>query len=248
LVNTDQYDSDKPIASFKINDDFTIEERNKFHLLERTQGGDSVETAAKNEESDSEENKKNDNYRWSCDISNLYNKYDGYIVLIAISRINVNEDMKGTNESGNTSEQNNESKKRVAIYRIVLRSIVAKYYGVVKEICAIDSNYCNISGICRFIEDPNEDDTKTLHDSELRRFIILNFSGIYSFEFNKNYDYIDLSGKFGYPQNIRRELDNWYTNTDNDCMERLLSCIYSNYFLAAQYKNGVQSLEGKYLK
>ncbi|CAB5205669.1 unnamed protein product [Rhizophagus irregularis] len=43
-----------------------------------------------------------------------------------------------------------------------------------------------------------------------------------------------------YPS-IRRELDSWYV--DDDCMKRLLSCIYDKYFLVTQYKNNAQSLE-----
>ena len=79
-------------------------------------------------------------------------------------------------------------------------------------------------------EDKEDDDT------ELKRFILLNFRGIYNFEFNNNFDCFDLNEKFEYLQSIRRELDNWYTNTDDytdtdDCMKRLLSCIYNKYFL-----------------
>uniref|UniRef100_U9SUV0 Ion transport domain-containing protein n=1 Tax=Rhizophagus irregularis (strain DAOM 181602 / DAOM 197198 / MUCL 43194) TaxID=747089 RepID=U9SUV0_RHIID len=78
----------------------------------------------------------------------------------------------------------------------------------------------------------NESNLKSPNDSQLKRFIILNFHGIYNFEIEG----LKLNEKL-------RELKNWYTSESTDWMERLLPYIYNNYFLVAQYKNGVQSLE-----
>jgi hypothetical protein len=111
-----------------------------------------------------------------------------------------------------------------------------------------------VSGICTFVDVTY----KTENSMEQERFIILNSHGIYNFEFYK-YGYphfiahitFYLKEKFEYPKSIRRELANWYTNTKGDevtkkdCMKRLRSCIYDKYFLVTQYKNDVQSLEGK---
>ncbi|CAB4389940.1 unnamed protein product [Rhizophagus irregularis] len=85
----------------------------------------------------------------------------------------------------------------------------------------------------------NESNLKLPNDSQLKRFIILNFHGIYNFEIEG----LKLNEKFEYPPNTKRELKNWYTSESTDWMERLLPYIYNNYFLVAQYKNGVQSLE-----
>uniref|UniRef100_U9SHP0 Uncharacterized protein n=1 Tax=Rhizophagus irregularis (strain DAOM 181602 / DAOM 197198 / MUCL 43194) TaxID=747089 RepID=U9SHP0_RHIID len=57
-------------------------------------------------------------------------------------------------------------------------------------------------------------------------------------------EYVDsLSEKFEYPQSIKRKLNNWYTDTDDGCMKRLLSSIYDKYFLVTKYKKDSQLLE-----
>src|SRR5438045_3714775 len=55
----------------------------------------------------------------------------------------------------------------------------------------------------------DKDDKEEDDDTELKRFIILNFRGIYNFEFDDDFDFFNLNEKFEYPQSIRRELDNW---------------------------------------
>jgi hypothetical protein len=121
---------------------------------------------------------------------------------------------------------------------------------------AVICHYSNeISGICKFIEVSNDDDSSKddsseyySHNSELRRFIILNFRGIYNIEFDDEFDFFELNEKFEYPQNIRFVLDNWFIFAEfSDCMRRLLSCIYDKYFLVTQHKNGVHLLEGNCL-
>ncbi|PKY38934.1 hypothetical protein RhiirA4_439703 [Rhizophagus irregularis] len=269
----------KTIAYFKINDDFDID---KFYDIDYT-------PPPFVEPLDSSNSKDDDKFRWSFDISNMYKKSDNkYFVLVAVSRINVVEDMKGGNNEDNyekkhlskkkfkceledkdikfdkfdatidieehkseelddrTSELKNETKKGIAIYRL---EFVEKENYVLK---AVTRHYSNeISGICSFVEEaPVEDEKEKDKDedkNELKKFIILNYRGIYNFKFNDHFDNFNLDEKFKYPQSIRRELDSWYTGntakTDNDCMKRLLSCIYNKYFLVTQYTNNVQSLE-----
>ncbi|PKY61408.1 hypothetical protein RhiirA4_431794 [Rhizophagus irregularis] len=95
----------------------------------------------------------------------------------------------------------------------------------------------------------NDKKDKDEDKNELKKFIILNFRGIYNFKFDDHFNFFNLDEKFEYPRSIRRELDNWYTaKTDNDCMKRLFSCIYNKYFLVTQYTNNVQSLEDFSLK
>ena len=56
--------------------------------------------------------------------------------------------------------------------KIVMNLKVTRYY----------SN--KISGICRFVEASSDD------DFEQRRFVILNFHGIYSFEFRDDFNFL----------------------------------------------------------
>ncbi|PKY39920.1 hypothetical protein RhiirA4_529458 [Rhizophagus irregularis] len=73
---------------FKINDDFTIDDHDppSFDYSNVSSSKSDGNTT------------KNDKFRWSFDISNMY-KIDGkHFVLIALSRINVSEDMEGTIE------------------------------------------------------------------------------------------------------------------------------------------------------
>jgi hypothetical protein len=238
----------------------------------------------------------------------MYKKNDNEcFILVAISRVDIDEDMKGTKEINNIKlddrlssktfkcssspdyelnennkfdeayydtavdiqpepssddnipEQTNEIKKGVAIYRLELtknhnEENKEKEKGEKKGyiLNAVTLYYSTkISGICRFIEVSDEDDEDKSYDTE--RFIILNFRGIYNFEFNDHFKYFNLNEKFEkfeYPQSVRHELDDWFTRTDDcddcdDCMEQLISCIYNKYFLVTQYKNDVQLLEGK---
>ncbi|PKY26532.1 hypothetical protein RhiirB3_513703 [Rhizophagus irregularis] len=252
---------DKTIAYFKINDDFSIEKLYDHNPPIFDDNKVEKET-------------KKDNFRWSFDISNMYEKNDKCFVFVAISRINIDEDMKGTNKNDNgkssyereqltqkifkcppSPNENDsvlnipgsgttqpESKKGIAIYRIELnRSYI---------ISAVTCHYSNkISGLCKFIEvsseeDSNKDYLSKYDYSELRRFIILNFRGIYNIEFDDNFDFLKLTEKFEYPQNIKIVLDNWLKFSGfADCTNRLLSCIYDKYFLVTRFNNGVQSLE-----
>ncbi|CAB5370441.1 unnamed protein product [Rhizophagus irregularis] len=300
---------DKTIAYFKINDDFSI---NKYYKttykplpFKETHG-----VGISNSDDITKENisKKDDKFRWSFDISNMYKKNDTeYFILVSISRVNIDEDMKGTKEKNikvtkldykreylsskkfkcsslsddceldvknnkfyetydtavdiqsepksenfnapddNIPEKTDEIKKGISIYRLDFiknKEIEVNY--VLKAVTCYHSDV--ISGICKFIDSGEVDKDKSC-DTQQRRFIILNFRGIYNFEFSDYCDYFDLNEKFEYPQSVRYELDNWFTRTDDDCddcgdcMGRLISCIYNKYFLVTQYKNNVQSLE-----
>ncbi|CAB5205701.1 unnamed protein product [Rhizophagus irregularis] len=91
---------DKTIAYFKINDDFSI---NKYYKttykplpFKETHG-----VGSSNSDDITKENisKKDDKFRWSFDISNMYKKNDTeYFILVSISRVKIDEDMKGTKE------------------------------------------------------------------------------------------------------------------------------------------------------
>ncbi|CAB4389931.1 unnamed protein product [Rhizophagus irregularis] len=263
---------DKTIAYFRINDNFTI---SKFYDKNYKPPPFNQESKLNTSDDDAKEDEKSDTFRWSFDVSNLHKNDDEYYILVAVSRVNVNEDMKENKrdntkfdflekleftqelaefkgKSGEPPDPPNtpnkekddqritipdntpkKAKKGIAIYRLKLKEEKKNF--ILNDVTCYYSD--SISGICSFIEVTNDDDV------EQRRFIIFNFRGIYNFEFNSHFDYFNLNEKFKYPQSIRRELDNWYTDSGTDCMKRLLTCIYDKYFLVTQYKNDVQSLE-----
>ena len=185
-----------------------------------------------------------------------------------MSRIDVEEDMKKKNNEYNIVDQSNckkttvywspeksrdikinmsnyEPKKGTVVYCIRLERKEDDYS--LKENSISYDIFGNVSGICRFVEDLNDlNDNLDSNDdaNSLRRFIILNFHGIYNFECDDDFD-LNLKEKFNYPKSVRRELDYWYTK--KDCTDRLLSCIYSKYFLVKQYRENAQSIEGKQL-
>ncbi|CAB5370422.1 unnamed protein product [Rhizophagus irregularis] len=279
LDNLDElYYIGQTIAYFKINNDFMIE---KFYKEEYKP------SLCKVDSSDSDIINASD-FEWSIDISNMQEINDGgSFILIAISHINVNMDMRRTenkkidNKKNDYKKENlnkirfkcsslsekyelkdegnkpdeacdiainmkprptnkiSEIKKGIAIYRFDLKkNQIGKESYVFNTVTCHYSN--QISGICRFIDDSSKDDSKSLNDSRIKRFIILNFRGIYNFEFDDHFDSFNLNEKFEYPTNIRRELDIWYTD---NCMKRLLSCIYDKYFFVPQYKNDVLLLK-----
>ncbi|RGB30630.1 hypothetical protein C1646_765101 [Rhizophagus diaphanus] len=304
---------DKKIAYFKIKDDFSIDKLYDHDPPPFV--GNNVGF------SDNDENgTKKPNFRWSFDISNMHENNGKYFIFVAVSRINIDEDMKGndkqnkddngksdyereqfskkifkcspspnineirismppTNEhrdippESGSDKTTDENKKGIAIYRIELNKRQKEQSGNREDVNEEKENeekdkenyvlsavtcysYNKISGICKFIEASNDDDLSKdgsskddsskdgSHNSELRRFIILNFRGIYNIEFNDDFDFLNLNEKFEYPQNIRFVLDHWLTFVEfSDCTNRLLSCIYDKYFLVTRYKNSVQSLE-----
>ncbi|GES94212.1 hypothetical protein GLOIN_2v1769896 [Rhizophagus clarus] len=218
-------DLDKTIAYFKIKDDFSID---KFYNTD-------YKPLFQGELQDKEDNGKVSNDKLCFDISNMYkenNKCDKYFILVAISRINIDKNMK-KNEGNNF-----DATKGIVIYRLELERKVTKEKESY-ELGAVARYYCNEkSGLCRFVEFSRK---AYSNDDEQERLAILNFHGIHIIDFDNNCDFFHLNEMFRYSTSIRRELDDWYS-TEN-CIKRLHSCIYDKYFLVTQYKNDVQSLE-----
>ncbi|GBB91276.1 hypothetical protein RclHR1_18460001 [Rhizophagus clarus] len=225
---------------FEINNDFTTckffnESNNQEEKIDIDEYGDNNSS----NNNGNEEIKLSD--RWSIDISNVCSENNNkYFIYIALSNIN-DEDMKKKETTSTLSYKDIEKtkKSRTAIYRVELQTNVHNgknkndFYRIYK-----------ISGICKFIEVPKNDETVENASSEnnnrsfiLRRFLILNFDGIHSFHCKDNFK---LYKTFDYPQCIRRELD---TEVVPDCMNTLLSCIYDKYFLVEHYKDNLQLLE-----
>jgi hypothetical protein len=246
-----------PPPSSKINDD--------NELITDTQNASSskrdIITMEKKEDTE-----KDNRFRWSYDISNIHNNKNGKkFIFVALSRVEVDENMTGkkcedtkikndckttiiqtkkgsektssviidmqSTQSELKEKQKLEETKGTGIYCIELEKDGEDY--VLKKVTC--NHYDNISGICRFMEVYSK---KT--GSTVKRFIVLNFYGMYSFEFD---GYFKFTEKFNYPKSIRRELNYWYTN--KNCMNRLLSCIYDRYFLVKQHKDNVEYFEGK---
>jgi hypothetical protein len=209
-------------------------------------------------------------FKWSLGISNIQEYQEKYFILVAVSRINVDEEMtshKSKNNKNNKkrdyqrgllkefevclSSRNNAinvpvvPKGGTAIYRLKLKNELvettiiqyereASSYYILDVTCFYSDK---ISGICKFVE---------VFDKEseivcLKRFIILNFHEMYNFKFKGDFKSFKLNEKFEYPKSFRSELNN---ETLMDCTDKLLTCLYDQYFLIERYKNNVQVLEG----
>jgi hypothetical protein len=247
-----------------INDDSSI-----INVIDEN-GSESDDIMAEKVEYKEKTSKKDDKFRWSFDISNVHCKNnDEYIIFVAVSRIDVDEDMTGKYNKDNeyisrTMDKSDNKKiavgwslensedfkidllpkrtKGTVVYCIRLINDRDESFSLNKD----DISYYyfgNVSGICRFVEnDLDSPENKVKQKIQLKRFIILNFYGIYNFECDDGFNF-NLNERFHHPKSIRRELDYWYTK--KDCTDRLLSCIYKKYLLVKQYKEDVQSLEGK---
>jgi hypothetical protein len=165
---------------------------------------------------------------------------------LALDMPTESENKRPNSSNDNTSKPEDKIKKGVAIYRLEFKKMdTENEMGGNYVLNAVTLHYSdNISGICKFIEVSNEDEDEGEGQS---RFIILNFHGIYNFKFNKHFDFFNLNEKFNYPQSMRHKIDKWYNKGYLGCLRRLLSSIYDKYFLVTQYKNHVQSIEGKLL-
>jgi hypothetical protein len=89
---------DKTIAYFRINDNFTI---SKFYDKNHKPPSFNQESKLNTSDDDAKEDEKSDAFRWSFDVSNLHKNDDEYYILVAVSHVNVNEDMK-ENKRDNT--------------------------------------------------------------------------------------------------------------------------------------------------
>ncbi|GBB90272.1 hypothetical protein RclHR1_17170003 [Rhizophagus clarus] len=116
---------------------------------------------------DKEDNGNDNNYKWCFDISNMHKENDNkYNILVAVSCINVDEDMK-RNERNDENFGN--TNKGVAIYRLELeREGIEERESY--DLGTVTRYYCNeISGLCRFVEFSRKDESS---DDEQERFTI----------------------------------------------------------------------------
>jgi hypothetical protein len=218
------------IVHFEINNNFEI-------IVDSSKNDNDKETTLNIDSS------KNDNDRettlnngWSLDISNLCRNGNKYFIYVAVSKID-DEDMKKSTIKGKGT--------RTAIYQIELKMGEKENYVFNKDTETIIYHIYGISGLCRFVEVSKNNENIEVSNSKienecytLRRFIILNFDGIHSFNCKDNFN---LYKKLNYPKCVRNELDLSKTSV---CTDFLRSCIYDRYFLVEHYKDNVQLLEG----
>ncbi|PKK76736.1 hypothetical protein RhiirC2_844931 [Rhizophagus irregularis] len=238
-----------------------------------------------NHENNRNESNESNQYRWSFDISSLQicdgNKY----IFVAISYIDLENDMKGK-ERININETIRDTKNEYKNNNVINKELIKKAkassyieYNVNNNVVinadgmddsnssrrktiiycfkmnknySLDNDYiptccsCNyVSGIPKFINNEKIDHSEISNDQDriLKRFILLNFNGIYNFEYNHQDRSFDLNERFDYPKSFEDELNNWHTNKLTDCMNRLLSCLTNKNFLVEKYKDKVQVIE-----
>ncbi|GES84563.1 hypothetical protein GLOIN_2v1475234 [Rhizophagus clarus] len=250
-INDDRNENDKMIVTFKINNDFTIsKEHENINIDVVTKNGNEGDDEDKETASS-----KDENFRWSIDISNictkdtkesgwwsmipnqsLENKSENYI-FVAVSRM-VDEDMKKIMKETTKNENG-----ITVIYRVKLNVNKNDVFVSKDTMNIIIYNIFNVSGICRFVhKSKNKKEVSSLESRfTLRRFLILNFDSIHSFHCKDDFN---LYKKFEYPPCIRRELDALDSSkVVSVCKNLLFSCLYGKYFLVEHYKDNIQLLE-----
>ncbi|CAI2175870.1 1089_t:CDS:2 [Funneliformis geosporum] len=230
----ESYEINETIAHFKIKyDDLSIQE---FY----------------NYPPPSENLNENAKVRWSIDISNGDEKF----LFIAASRIQ-NQYMKKKEENISTMiaknfvESNRES--RITIFPAISTNITDINTAIYCLKLKVDDNKTSIevdksftkyyhnrlSGICRFAKEKTKGETKeetkektkkdVKSDYNLKKFILLNYNGIYSFKYNEKHKNFNNAEKYNYPKEVNDELTN--KKNQHDCTNLLLSHIYKKYFI-----------------
>ncbi|CAG8584837.1 21565_t:CDS:10 [Rhizophagus irregularis] len=217
---------------------FQHDEKKKFQI-KISQDGEFAMTFDAEPQDNHENNRNGSNesnqYRWSFDISSLQicdAKASSYIEYNVNNNVVINAD--GMDDS-------NSSRRKTIIYCFKLNKNYSLDNDYIPTCCS-----CNyVSGIPKFINNEKIDHSEISNDQDriLKRFILLNFNGIYNFEYNHQDRSFDLNERFDYPKSFEDELNNWHTNKLTDCMNRLLSCLTNKNFLVEKYKDKVQVIE-----
>jgi hypothetical protein len=129
-------------------------------------------------------------------------------------------------------------RKSTAIYCLMFTEVNGNYS--INKRYPVPCYFVNVSGICKFVQDIDN-----INQDILKRFLLLNFSGIYDFKYDNDWVSFSFNERFYYPKSVEIELGHLHKNNVTDCMNKLLTCLYNQYFLVEQYKNNVQALEGK---
>ncbi|CAB5370484.1 unnamed protein product [Rhizophagus irregularis] len=234
---------------FKINADYLTIEKFYDNNLDNNNGGSS-NTRTKN----IGKLKKD---RWSFDISNMQNRNNDKIIFVAVSHI-VDDDMRGPKKQNDCKlvkkgfkKENKindhvklnmsvapvkvKDKKSIAIYCLMF--IEDGNYSINKKY-PVPCYFSNVSGISKFVQDLDN-----TNQNILKKFVLLNYSGIYDFKYDNNWINFSFNERFDYPKSVEIELGHLHKNNLSDCMNKLLTCLYNQYFLVEQYKNNVQALE-----
>ncbi|CAI2186492.1 13765_t:CDS:2, partial [Funneliformis geosporum] len=198
--------------------------------------------------------------RWSIDISN-----DGNFIFIAASRI-LDQNMEIENEISTMVAKNFESNKECCInfssenatdFKTVICCLKLNEDDV-NKVDFIKYNYNRLSGICRFAEEAKKETKKEVKsftnrlsricsleedvNSDLEKFILLNYNGIYSFKYNLKHTTFSEVEKFNYPDEFKEQLENLKKNIQ-DRTSLLLSHIYKKYFIIKDNKNSSKNFQ-----
>ncbi|CAI2167596.1 17996_t:CDS:2 [Funneliformis geosporum] len=202
----------KTITSLKINDDLTFKEFGKIL-----------------DQSDTITVEDNDQFRWSLDISSKINYHIENFIFVAVSHIDVANDMK---KKDKTDMEYKKINVEMQMNKISYDTPKGNIITVPDKRTAI------------YYDKSEEND-----DYILKRLIVMNINGIYNFEYSVGSKCFNNNERFCYPKIFEEELKDWYADEGvPDCMDRLLSCIYDKYLLVEYYKNNIQFLEESNIK
>lgn len=190
----------------------------------------------------------------------MQNRNNVKIIFVAISHI-IDDDMRGPKKQNDCKLIKKEYKKKnkitdhvklnmsvapvkvkdqksTAIYCLTFIEVNGNYS--INKKYPVPCYFANVSGICKFVQDLDN-----INQDILKKIVLLNFSGIYDFKYDNNCISFSFNERFDYPKSVEIELGHLHKNNLSDCMNKLLTCLYNQYFLVEQYKNNVQALEGK---
>ncbi|CAG8586203.1 2807_t:CDS:10 [Funneliformis caledonium] len=224
---------DKTVASLQLKEDLFIADKNE-RLTPRT----------------------SNDVQWSIDISNIDEEN---FIFIAVSRLD--KFMEKTGENNTRDEKakmvvkkyynGNNGDARINCINCIPKDSTdfgtAIYCLELKnddQADIIKSNFNRLSGICKFVEamNPEEFENDVESDYILKKFLLLNHNGIYSFKYNKKNKSFNDVEKFNYPDIVTKEFNALHDSPDmneikvtqesiQDYMNLILSHINKKYFL-----------------
>ncbi|CAH1767864.1 10921_t:CDS:2, partial [Entrophospora sp. SA101] len=233
-----------------------------------TKGDNRKQEQTKKDNREQEEQIKKDNRKlltWSFSISNMISFNSKPTILVAISRVVPNDMIDRDRPINHLHDKLKEYKELKLEYQNMKElhyyplhsqpSSSVIFYIDISDIYKNDdksnnSNYeikvdenkvnetcltSNIGGIVRFL--PEVEKTKT-------SLLITNVKGFYKSldDLDKPNIYSSLKLKrFLFPPKLKKDIEIWFKQIP--CLERLVSCIYKNYFLFNQYKDRIQTME-----
>nr|CAG8509156.1 14033_t:CDS:2 [Entrophospora candida] len=208
---------------------------------EQTKKGNRKQEQTKKDNREQEEQIKEDNRKlliWSFSISNTISFNGKPTILVAISRVVPNDMIDRDRPSKHLLDKLKEYEELKLKYQNMKEFYYPLHSQPSSTINFDENGICltsNIGGIVRFL--PEVEKTKT-------SLLITNVKG-----FHKSLDNLDKPNihsslklkRFLFPPKLKKDIEIWFKQIP--CLERLVSCIYKNYFLFNQYKDRIQTME-----